>query len=200
MRRRERYTPFGSRPMSALPMIRDWRQQVRDDLLPELHGHQVQGPGRPELRHGPRPPLPQRQARRGRPRRGHARPASSGGSSGSWPTTGSTPTRSGRNWPDRSSRGWAGGPIVLILDETPNHNDLRCMKITLAYRKRALPLGCACYALGGQPEPMPELVVGLLRQVGRLPARGGRGHAPGRPRPGLAAGRRRLPRVGLALS
>ena len=42
-----------------------------------------------------------------------------------------------------------GGPIVLILDETPNHNDLRCLKITLAYRKRALPLCCVCYALGG---------------------------------------------------
>jgi hypothetical protein len=61
--------------------------------------------------------------------------------------------------------GWTGGPILLILDETPNRNDLRCMKVTLAYRKRALPLGCACYALGGQPEPMPEVVVGLLRRV-----------------------------------
>ena len=27
--------------MSALPMIRDWRKQVRDELLPELHGHQA---------------------------------------------------------------------------------------------------------------------------------------------------------------
>ena len=27
--------------MSALPMIRHWRQQVRDELLPDLHGHQV---------------------------------------------------------------------------------------------------------------------------------------------------------------
>jgi hypothetical protein len=61
--------------------------------------------------------------------------------------------------------GWAGGPIVLILDETPNRNDLRCMKITLAYRKRALPIGCVCYALGGQPDPMPELIIGLFRQV-----------------------------------
>ena len=61
--------------------------------------------------------------------------------------------------------GWAGGPIVLILDETPNRNDLRCMKVTPAYRKRALPVACACYALGGQPEPMPGLVVGLLRRA-----------------------------------
>jgi hypothetical protein len=27
--------------MSAQPMIRDWRQQVRSELLPDLHGHQV---------------------------------------------------------------------------------------------------------------------------------------------------------------
>jgi hypothetical protein len=58
-----------------------------------------------------------------------------------------------------------GGPILLILDETPNHNDLRCMKITLAYRSRALPLFCVCYALGEQPEPMPALILGLFRQA-----------------------------------
>jgi hypothetical protein len=61
--------------------------------------------------------------------------------------------------------GWTGGSLVLILDETPNHNDLRCLKVTLAFRKRALPLGCACYRLGEQPEPMPELVVDPLRRV-----------------------------------
>jgi hypothetical protein len=26
--------------MNALSMLRDWRRQVQDDLLPELHGHQ----------------------------------------------------------------------------------------------------------------------------------------------------------------
>ena len=42
--------------------------------------------------------------------------------------------------------GWAGGPIVLILDETLNRNDLRCLKLTLAYRKRhsADPVGLLC--------------------------------------------------------
>jgi hypothetical protein len=47
--------------------------------------------------------------------------------------------------------GWAGGPIVLILDETLNRNDLRCLKLTLAYRKRALPIRSVCYAPGGSP-------------------------------------------------
>jgi hypothetical protein len=61
--------------------------------------------------------------------------------------------------------GRAGGPVVLILDETPNRNDLRCMTITRAYRKRAWPIGCVCDALGGQPEPRPGLIIGLFRQV-----------------------------------
>ena len=26
--------------MNALSMLRDWRRQVQDDLLPDLHGHQ----------------------------------------------------------------------------------------------------------------------------------------------------------------
>src|SRR3954463_14998759 len=30
-----------SQPMSVLPMIGDWRRQVRDELLPGLHGHQA---------------------------------------------------------------------------------------------------------------------------------------------------------------
>src|SRR4051812_50160699 len=39
-RRRGSTTPFGSRPMSALFMLRDWRRQVQEELLPGLHGHQ----------------------------------------------------------------------------------------------------------------------------------------------------------------
>jgi hypothetical protein len=71
-------------------------------------------------------------------------------------------------WPQRaraSLAGHAGGPITLILDETPNHNDLRCLKITPAYRKRALTIRSVCYAPGGQGEPMPELIDRLLREV-----------------------------------
>ena len=40
LRRKEVVTPLRSRPMNALSMLRDWRRQVQDDLLPELHGHQ----------------------------------------------------------------------------------------------------------------------------------------------------------------
>jgi hypothetical protein len=150
--------------MSAQPMIRDWRQQVRSELLPDLHGHQVNALAElsfamtmaEHCHAGKLAPFAP----------GDARPAS-------------VERRLERLlandrldpasvWPQlaRAVLGnQGGGPIVLILDETPNHNDLRCMKITLAYRKRALPIACVCYALGEQPEPMPELVVGLLRQA-----------------------------------
>jgi Transposase DDE domain len=156
--------------MSAQPMIRDWRQQVRDELLPDLHGHQAKALADLSFAMAV------------------ARHCHSGLLAAVAPgetTPAATRRRLERTlandridpdavWPQLARSvlgGWAGGPIVLILDETPNHNDLRCMKITLAYRKRALPIACVCYALGGQPEPMPALVVGLLRQAAAcLPA------------------------------
>jgi hypothetical protein len=159
-----------SRSMSALPMIRHWRQQVHDELLPDLHGHQAKALADLSFAMA------------------LARHCHSGLLAAVAPgqtTPAATRRRLERTlandridpdaaWPQLARSvlgGWAGGPIVLILDETPNHNDLRCMKITLAYRKRALPIACVCYALGGQPEPMPALVVGLLRQAAAcLPA------------------------------
>ena len=179
--------------MSALPMIRDWRQQVRDELLPDLHGHQAKALADLSFAMALAHHCHSGKLAAVAPGDDHPGQPRAAARADCWPTTGSTPTRSGRNWPASVLGGWAGGPIVLILDETPNHNDLRCMKLTLAYRKRALPL---CLRLlrprraaradaraGRRPAP----------PGGRLPARGGRGHAPGRPRAGLAAGRRRLP-------
>src|SRR3954467_6616346 len=118
LRRRERTTPFGSQPMSALSMLRDWRRQVQEELLPELHGHQskaladlsfamtiadhcwagklaVAVPG------GAGPASVKRRLER--------------------------PLANDRIdpesvWPQlaRSAlAGWAGGPVVLILDEAP---------------------------------------------------------------------------------
>ena len=150
--------------MSAQPMIRDWRRQVRDELLPDLHGHQVNaiadlsfamtlaehchsgklaafGPGKAH------PASVERRLER---------------------LLANDRLDPDSVWPQLARAvlgGWAGGPIVLILDETPNRNDLRCMRLTLAYRKRALPLLCVCYALGGQPEPMPALIDQMLRQA-----------------------------------
>jgi hypothetical protein len=156
--------------MSARPMIRDWRHQVRDELLPDLHGHQINA-------------LADLSFAMTLSRHCHSGKLSAVAPGDTTPAA--TRRRAERLlandrlepdsvWPQLARsilRGWAGRPIVLILDETPNHNDLRCMKLTLAYRKRALPILCVCYALGGQPEPMPDLIRRLFRQAAAcLPA------------------------------
>jgi hypothetical protein len=150
--------------MSALPMIRDWRHQVRDELLPELHGHQANALA----------DLSFAMALVSHCQSGRIAAVAPGDT-----TPAATKRRLERTlandrldpdsaWPQLARAvlgGSHGGSLVLILDETPNHNDLRCLKLTLAYRKRALPIACACYAPGEQPEPMPELIVGLFRRA-----------------------------------
>jgi hypothetical protein len=150
--------------MSAQPMIRDWRRQVREELLPDLHGHQANALADLSFamtlashchsgklaKVAPGDTTPAATKRRDERLLANDRldPASA--------------------WPQLARcllRGWAGAAILLILDETPNHNDLRCMKLTLAYRKRAVPIACVCYSLGGQPEPMPQLIRRLLHQA-----------------------------------
>jgi hypothetical protein len=61
--------------------------------------------------------------------------------------------------------GGCGRPLLLILDETPKGNDLRCMKLSVAYRKRTVTLLAVCYAPDRPPMPMPRLVRWMLRQV-----------------------------------
>jgi hypothetical protein len=39
------------------------------------------------------------------------------------------------------------------------------MKLSAAYRKRAIPVAAACYRHDDPPEPMPELIAGLLREA-----------------------------------
>ena len=67
-----------------------------------------------------------------------------------------------------------GGPgprrhVVLILDETPGGvgGRLRCMKLSVAYRKRAVPIAFECYEPHRPPVPMPGLLWRLLRRAGR---------------------------------
>jgi hypothetical protein len=157
--------------MNALSMLLDWRREVQNDLLPELHGHQSKAMADLSFAMTLAQHCHSGELAAAAP--GDAKPVSVERRLERY-------LANDRIDPDPTwsqlarsiTPGWVGGPIVLILDETPNHNDLRCMKLTLAYRKRALPLGCACYALGGQPEPMPELVVGLLRRVAACLPRG----------------------------
>jgi hypothetical protein len=42
-------------------------------------------------------------------------------------------------------RRWRGAEALLLLDETAKADDLRCLKVSLAFRGRALPLAFACY-------------------------------------------------------
>jgi Transposase DDE domain len=150
--------------MSARPMIRDWRKRVRDELLPDLHGHQANA-------------LADLSFAMTIARHCHAGKLAAVAPGDTTPAA--TKRRLERTlandrldpeaaWPQLARAtlvGYAGGSIILILDETPNHNDLRCLKITLAYRKRALTIRSVCYAPGGQPEPMPELIDRLLHEV-----------------------------------
>jgi Transposase DDE domain len=156
--------------MSALPMIRHWRRQVHEDLLPGLHGHQAKAladlsfaMALAEHCHSgklaafalgsPNPAASQRRLER---------------------TLANDRLDPDSVWPELARslfQGWVGRPVILILDETPNRNDLRCLKLTLAYRKRAIPLLCACYRPGQQPGPMPQLIRRLLRRAAAcLPA------------------------------
>src|SRR3954453_3456632 len=134
--------------MSALPMIRDWRHQVREEVLPELHGHQANALADLSF---------------AMTLASHCHSGKLAAVAPGETTPAATKRRlerllanerldPERVWPQLAravSRGWVGGPVVLILDETPNHNDLRCLKITAAYRKRALPIWSVCYAPGG---------------------------------------------------
>jgi hypothetical protein len=69
-------------------------------------------------------------------------------------------------------RNWSGGrALLLILDETPKGNDLRCMKLSVAFRKRTVTLLSVCYRPDRPPMPMPQLVRWMLREVAaRMPA------------------------------
>ena len=58
-----------------------------------------------------------------------------------------------------------GLPLVIMVDETPGPGDLRCLKVTLGYHHRTLPLAWCCYRNGQLPQTMPRLLEGLLRQV-----------------------------------
>lgn len=59
-------------------------------------------------------------------------------------------------------KNWHGSQALLLLDETPKANDLRCLRVSLAYRRRALPLASICYRPNRLPKPMPKLVQQVL--------------------------------------
>lgn len=62
-------------------------------------------------------------------------------------------------------RDWGGRSVLMILDETPKQNHLRCMKLSVAYHKRCITLLSICYRPDQPPMPMPKLVRWMLRRV-----------------------------------
>ena len=55
-------------------------------------------------------------------------------------------------------RDWGGRELLLVLDETPNGEPLRCLRLGVAYRKRLLPVAAECYPTDRPPLPMPKLI------------------------------------------
>src|SRR5687768_17652379 len=45
-----------------------------------------------------------------------------------------------------------------VLDETPNGERLRCLRLGVAYRKRLLSIAAECYPTDRPPLPMPKLI------------------------------------------
>lgn len=61
--------------------------------------------------------------------------------------------------------------VTLILDETPNHDKLRAMKISRQTHGRAIPVLWSCYKPDALPMSQDELVLDLLERTARsLPA------------------------------
>jgi hypothetical protein len=152
--------------MNATTIIRDWRSTVTTQLLPDLHGHQANaladlsfavalagscqaGQLASHVPTAARPASCRRRCERllANPRL--------------------RPRQAQRQLADGLLPYWSGQTIRLLLDETPKGNDLRVLNIRVAYRHRALPLAAVCYRPNALPQPMPQLVRGLLRQVAR---------------------------------
>src|SRR4029078_6378827 len=60
---------------------------------------------------------------------------------------------------------WSGCRIKLLLDETPKANYLPLVKVSVAYRNRAIPIMAVCYRPDEPPLPLPFLIPWLLRRV-----------------------------------
>lgn len=155
--------------MSAFSIVSGWERCVMDSLLAGLHGHQARA-----LAH-----LSWAMAVAG-----HCQAGKVSVHVPTWAQAASSQRRFERFLSNRGLRAhqamtqlsrallrpWTGRRLLLIVDETPKANELRCLKISVAYHKRAIPLVGVCYLHNRLPKPLPKLLYGLLRQVrGCLP-------------------------------
>lgn len=153
--------------MSAQVIVDQWTRCLQETYLPELHGHQVKALA--SLSYG----------------LAAARSCSSGQVCLQVPgcaKPASTRRRQERLLanPRLKSRAamarlsahllaeWPYPQVLLILDETPKGEALRCMKLSLGFHRRVIPLLSLCYRPDHPPRPLPALVAGMLRQVRAL--------------------------------
>ena len=151
--------------MSATDMVRQWQQVVKLNLLGTLHAHQTKALGLLSWTMalggsccaGAIAPLAPA---------GKAKPASVRRRMERLLANARLDAVAAMLQLTRSvTRDWGGRELLLILDETPKANDLRCMRLSVAYRKRTVTLLSVCYPPDHPPMPMPKLVRWMLREV-----------------------------------
>ena len=127
--------------MSALSILRDWRDTVHRQLLPDLHGHQAKALA--DLSFGMTLAQHCHSGRVAANVPGKAKPVSV---QRRWERTLANPhlealpamRQMASHWLEQ----WQGRPLLLILDETPQRGtELSCMKLSAAYRRRSTVYG-----------------------------------------------------------
>jgi hypothetical protein len=154
--------------VSATEMVRQWQRAVKRDLLPGLHGHQSKALALLSwtmalagsccsgaiAAHAPGAASPASVRRRLERTLANERLDA---------------TAAMLQMAASLLRDWGGGrALLLVLDETPKGDDLRCMKLSVALRKRTVTLLNICYRPDDPPMAMPRLLRWMLRQVAPL--------------------------------
>jgi hypothetical protein len=157
------------RALDATQILRQWKSTVKEQLLPRLHGHQANALATWSLAIA---------------RSGHC---DSGRAALAMSVTASPASNkrriertiaNGRIHADHAQMQLAtavleklgaipGRPLVLILDETPQGEHLKCLKISVGYRRRSQPLAWVCYPPEHPPVEMAKLIWRLLKRVSR---------------------------------
>jgi hypothetical protein len=152
--------------MGATEMVRQWRQAV-NGLIPSLHAHLIKALAALALaatlavdcRSGPLAAV----------MRGSARPASRRRRVERLLANDNLdPAAAMDELAGSLLAAWSGRPLLLILDETPKGQTLRCMKLSVGYRRRAVPLAYRVY----KPDRrgIDKLVLSMLKRLAtRLP-------------------------------